>query len=212
MKFIKFVFRKIGKIRYKTILLIVKHFTPILYKEIEPIIKRSENWCKTPRPSIKVMKRFFNNKFVKGAEIGVDKGINAKSILNELNVKKLYLIDPWINYKEIRVNRPNILNNYKLVSKLFKNDKRIKIIKDFSLNAVKNLKDNSLDFVYIDGNHSYKYVFQDINLWTPKVKKGGFISGHDIILNKGVSKAVKEFCFKRNINFIIDVPDWYFIK
>ena len=209
---IKKIIKKTEKTRYKIIPLIIKYITPSLYKKIEPIIKQPEDWSKVPRPSIKVMKDFFNEKFVKGAEIGVEKGINATSILNELNVEKLYLIDSWINYKGIRVNRINILNDYKLVLELFKNDKRIKIIKDFSSNAIKKIDNNSLDFVYIDANHSYDYVYQDITLWYPKVKKSGFVAGHDIILNKGVNKAIKKFCFERNINFIIDVPDWYFIK
>ena len=37
----------------------------------------------------------------------------------------------------------------------------------------------SVDFVYIDANHSYTYVRDDIQTWLPKVKKGGIIGGHD---------------------------------
>lgn len=209
---IRKIIKKTEKIRYRVVPLIIKYVTPSLYKKIVPIIKQPAEWSKVPRPAIKVMRGFFNERFVKGAEIGVEKGINATSILNELNIEKLYLVDSWINYKGIRVYRINILDDYRLVSELFRADKRIEIIRDFSSNAVKKIGDNSLDFVYIDGNHSYDYVYQDITLWTPKVKKGGFIAGHDIILNKGVTEAIKDFCFERNINFIIDVPDWYFIK
>jgi cephalosporin hydroxylase len=42
-------------------------------------------------------------------------------------------------------------------------------------------ENNSLDFVYIDANHAYNYVVQDIELWYPKVKKGGYLCGHDYI-------------------------------
>jgi hypothetical protein len=42
-------------------------------------------------------------------------------------------------------------------------------------------QDESLDFVYIDANHAYDFVKQDIELWYPKVKKGGYLWGHDYI-------------------------------
>ena len=41
--------------------------------------------------------------------------------------------------------------------------------------------DESLDFVYIDANHAYDFVKQDMTLWYPKVKKGGYLGGHDYI-------------------------------
>jgi hypothetical protein len=86
--------------------------------------------------------------------------------------------------------------------------------------------DNSLDFVYIDANHAYDFVKEDIELWYPKVKKGGYLCGHDYIdldwyndphflENKkdkhiwgeggkfyhgvfGVNSAVDEFCNENN--------------
>ena len=47
------------------------------------------------------------------------------------------------------------------------------------MEAVKQFKDGSLDFVYIDGNHTFEYVINDIAEWSKKVRKGGIISGHD---------------------------------
>jgi hypothetical protein len=52
-------------------------------------------------------------------------------------------------------------------------------IKAFSMDAVKNFKDNSLDFVFIDGNHTFEYAINDIAEWGKKVRPGGIISGHD---------------------------------
>ena len=67
---------------------------------------------------------------------------------------------------------------------------------------------NSLDFVFIDASHIYKYVAEDIDLWEPKVKKGGLVSGHDLDF-PDVKKAVAE----RNIMFNKG-PDnvWWWIK
>lgn len=49
--------------------------------------------------------------------------------------------------------------------------------------------DESMDMVYIDADHSYESVKEDIGLWWPKVRKGGFLGGHDIVL-PGVNKAL----------------------
>ena len=50
---------------------------------------------------------------------------------------------------------------------------------DYSYNVINKFDDNSIDFIYIDGNHSYDSVTKDLQLYLPKIKKGGFISGHD---------------------------------
>lgn len=50
-----------------------------------------------------------------------------------------------------------------------------------SASAASIVQDGTLDFVYIDGNHTYPYVLQDLTLWWSKVKSGGVVAGHDII-------------------------------
>jgi predicted O-methyltransferase YrrM len=57
---------------------------------------------------------------------------------------------------------------------------RVTFLRMLSSEAVKQFEDNSLDFVYIDGNHDYKYVEEDIRIWYPKVKKGGYLCGDDV--------------------------------
>lgn len=54
--------------------------------------------------------------------------------------------------------------------------------------------DQSLDWVYIDADHHYEPVCQDIDAWLPKIKPGGVISGHDYCEYPGfgVIQAVKE--------------------
>ena len=52
-------------------------------------------------------------------------------------------------------------------------------IRKLSMAAVNDFEDESLDAIYIDGNHRYDSVCNDINKWMPKLKNGGIISGHD---------------------------------
>ena len=57
--------------------------------------------------------------------------------------------------------------------------------------AANLIEDESLDFVFIDADHSYEGCNADIKNWSPKVKKGGYVMGHDIFW-EGVNKAIKE--------------------
>lgn len=62
-----------------------------------------------------------------------------------------------------------------------------------SLEACKQFDDLSIDFIFIDADHSYEAVKADIIAWMPKIKIGGLITGHDYDYQKtGVKKAVDE--------------------
>lgn len=110
-----------------------------------------------------------------------------------------YAIDLWENGFDDDHHLSNAYPMY-LVEEEF--DKRIKennivIIKMKMTSARASLKipDNTLDFVYIDANHKYSYVKEDILLWLPKIKKNRAIGGHDFYgdpWGPGVSKAVCE--------------------
>lgn len=70
----------------------------------------------------------------------------------------------------------------------------ITTIKNDSVEAAKEFEDNSLDFVFIDADHSYEGCLRDIAAWFPKVKSEGVIAGHDYNNGfEGVNRAVKEF-------------------
>jgi len=150
-----------------------------------------------------------------GAEVGVYRGQHAREILTHLDIKKLFLVDSWDDYKgyDEGTLKSKLVEAYNDARKLLKefDDGRLVWIKDFSVNASKKIEDESLDFVYIDANHAYEYALQDLKAWLPKVKIGGFIGGHDYDNNKekikttgaeyGVQKAVNEYCKEHNIEF-----------
>jgi hypothetical protein len=65
---------------------------------------------------------------------------------------------------------------------------------------------NDLGAVYIDANHEYASVVEDIALWRPKVRKGGILAGHDYSdAWPGVVQAVKE---QLGTNFTIMGHSW----
>jgi len=60
-----------------------------------------------------------------------------------------------------------------------------------SIKASELFEDNSIDFCFIDANHEYEFVLDDIRAWYPKVKQGGIIAGHDYA-GEGVKLAIKD--------------------
>lgn len=163
------------------------------------------------RQMIKYISKNFNNNLI-GAEIGTFEGENALNMLSHLSIKHLFLIDSYIEYNEYdHTLGKDVSNAFDICQKrLFKFNEKITFIKKKSSDAIDNIPDN-LDFVYIDGNHAYKYVKSDINLYYPKVKKGGVIGGHDIQSND-VQRAVTEFSEQNNLKVYKKYPDWWIIK
>lgn len=139
-----------------------------------------------------------------GAEIGVDRGLYSEEI-SQLNPGvKLYCIDPWKLYRKY----PDFKDQHKLNVNYNGTKKRLapyncEIIKKSSMGAIKDFAPDSLDFVYIDGNHTYDYVWEDLNGWTKIVKKGCLISGHDYRSRRqelvGVRQAVDQYMQEHNI-------------
>lgn len=132
-----------------------------------------------------LLKMLNDNQAKIGVEVGVFKGEFSKTLLSAWN-GRLYMVDPWRGLGEEYVDK----TNHKHHSTIFQDamesisgyENRGIMIRALSEEAVDLFEDNSLDFVYIDGNHAYSFVKQDIELWWPKLKSGGILSGHDFIM------------------------------
>lgn len=114
--------------------------------------------------------------FKTGVEVGVYKGEFTELFLKE--GLYVYAIDPWLAYSEqSRQERQEFL--YRHTLRELKKYPNCEIIRKSSMDAVKDFKDNSLDFVYLDGDHSFQAITNDICEWEKKVKIGGILAGHD---------------------------------
>ena len=117
-------------------------------------------------------------------EIGTDTGKLSDFILSCNPTCTLYCIDPYLKYDDYvdsinNVTGDDLYNETK--NKLInKHGNRVKFIRKFSHDAINDVPDN-LDFVYIDGNHKYKYVYEDICDWYVKTKSGGILIGDDAV-------------------------------
>lgn len=120
--------------------------------------------------------------FTRGVEVGTERGEYAE-ILCQAN-PQLYLdcVDPYRAYRDYRehTSQPKLdALCYEATHRL--RNYNVTFVRDFSVDATHRYDDESLDFVYWDGNHSLPYVIQDLVTWTPKIRKGGIAAGHDFI-------------------------------
>jgi hypothetical protein len=132
-------------------------------------------------------------------EIGVFEGAATEIFAGSF--KKVYAVDPWDSrldpyYAKFAFDMKFHENNFdKNVLSKFNNIVKYKMT---SKEASKLFENESLDFVYIDGNHIYESVKEDIEIWFPKIKTGSYIGGDDFDVTqkiehiRGVYKAIME--------------------
>lgn len=124
--------------------------------------------------------------------------------------KKIYAIDPWENgYDD--TDASSFIYPMNEIEAQFDGwaDKcsNIEKKKMKSIDAVEYFRDGCLDLVYIDAKHTYESVKEDIELWRPKLREGGYLCGHDYQGKfPGVIKAVDEF---KKPNQVFRDTSWY---
>ena len=161
-------------------------------------------------------------------EVGVYGGASILGIVDICikNGNKIYAIDPWElntnsngeelsekqnklhllteNLKKVRIQLEKVVKDLEYSNTLI-------LVQNYSSKVVVNFKDKSVDLAFIDGNHSYNSVKEDIGLWLPKMKEGGVLWGDDYAW-KSVRVAVNDFCDKNNIKHNNDGRSWYIVK
>ncbi len=160
----------------------------------------------------------------RGVEIGVADGATSVKLLSMHSGLVLYSIDPYVMYPKYysknqkdRQHGSGTQEDFdkqydRMKIKLSQFGDRSRFLRATSEIGSKHFANDSLDFVFIDANHLYKSVKQDIQLWWPKVKSGGYLFGHDynpnaLHLVSNVVKAVNE-CFPKGINRGYDTIWW----
>ena len=176
--------------------------------------------------------------FTTGLEVGVEKGKNAQTMFEIIPNLKLFGVDPYKQHPQasyayhaaLRNWDAQYLHNCKRQCLKRMKGRNFTLLQGFSEDMVNRIKDNSLDFVYIDADHSYDFVMQDMILWGRKIKKGGIMSGHDYYYDKDesarrtkVTQAINDYTRVHNIEFYItsedhsvekgDIyPSWFWVK
>lgn len=130
-------------------------------------------------------------------EIAIEIGafVGGGTLILAKHFEKVIVIDPFVSGYDTtdsssRENMEQIYDQFKENTAHLSN---VTLIRKTSDDAMKELQDLKVDFVYIDGCHTYDQVLKDIQNYKPLVKSNGYISGHDYQLRfKGVIKAVNQ--------------------
>jgi len=162
---------------------------------VDRIINNNHNLLLQDTDRRDLVKLYHELGYHTGAEIGVGGGIFSEMICQAIPGVKLYAIDAWTiydNYDDFR-DQDYLEDDYaRTLQKLKSFD--VTIIRKFSMDAVKQFENGSLDFVYIDANHEAPYVEDDIRAWSKKVRPGGMVSGHDYAnMHQAVIEAVDKY-------------------
>lgn len=159
-----------------------------------------------------------------GVEVGSASGQFAATIAAQWEGKELWMVDPWASQdKEVYREATNEHGEFKRwleeCERLCQRDNRIHMLQMLSVDASKKFEDASLDWVYIDGNHSARAVMADLDAWWPKVKLGGIIGGHDFLTKTDdgwfaeVDQAVVRWTKEHNVTFSVSsCTSWWIHK
>jgi hypothetical protein len=162
----------------------------------------------------------------RGAEIGVWRGDFSAQLLSRTKPSHLALIDPW----RFRQDRPSAWYGGGQTNSQADMDTiassvthrfareiaagRVTTMRMESMAAAHDIPDGSLDWVYIDGDHTFEGVRGDLGAFAPKVRSGGFIAGDDYgspgWWEDGVTRAVMDFV-RRSDTVVLTVHKGQFI-
>lgn len=165
------------------------------------------------RPMIEYIRKQRDDGSLVGLEVGTHKGNNALYMMRMLDLKRLFCVDPYVGYDERSVD--DVRSAERSAHQRLNCFPRCLFIKADSKDAVDVVKrfDVDLDFVYIDGNHSYESVQSDITVWYPLVKSGGLLGGHNFEMGYlGVVFAVVDFVRAYDLVLYGDDTDWWIEK
>ena len=159
-----------------------------------------------------------------GCELGVFAGEFAESLIRR-NPKSLTLIDSWSSPDGMLFSGDVDGNNgvslpqdylYGLVVSRFAKYTHITVLRGWTYDLIPRLDDGSLDYVYIDADHSYEGMKRDLKLIQSKLKPEGLLMGHDYEMNFqkatipwkfGVQQAVDEFCNETDYTLVAKAMD-----
>lgn len=194
------------------------HVDPWAHLEVDAWVQKQVEWGEanpSGRGLIPYLQKLGTD--LVGAEIGICLGVTSELILSnkDINISTYYAVDNYPTYIDwnglpitaerqdrIKANAHKRLQSFKEIqfwyvdSELFSN----------------KIEDESLDFIFIDADHSYEGALKDFKQLWSKVKKGGIFAGHDLNL-PGVNKAIREF-FGEKITKVIPLVDnaWLYYK
>jgi hypothetical protein len=169
-----------------------------------------------------------------GMEIGVWKGDYSRHLLRITKPHRLYLVDPWecqpdfantsyggtgVEFRDAAVRSQEDMEAlYQKVEMELGRLPAVSVLRMKSSDLSGRIGEGELDWIYIDGNHTYEFVRDDLHLAWGLVKENGVISGDDFNARSGpcrfgVRTALLEFCNEKDRRLsVIGNSQWMFTR
>lgn len=162
-----------------------------------------------------------------GAEIGTCTGKFAERLLRTWNGRHLHCVDPWRDFTSdptyIAIDNVQQQEHDRRFAESQRRTARFAgrctLHRQTSADAASSFAAGQLDFVYIDAQHHFEAVVEDLQLWAGKVRPGGYLAGHDYLDASrpeglfGVKSAVDQWARDHQLPLIVsqesDFPSWF---
>lgn len=146
---------------------------------------------------------------LKGIEIGTCRAESTAYFLEKCpNIDLLTTIDPYKGYQDWNgeITQETVDRFLDIAKKNLKQyGKRVKMLREDSVNAASKFEDESVDFIFVDGDHSYDATLADCEAYYSKLKKGGIFCGHDYQTLEDVKRSIDDFRTKYKITAPINL-------
>ncbi|HMB00129.1 MAG TPA: class I SAM-dependent methyltransferase, partial [Spirochaetota bacterium] len=157
-----------------------------------------------------LLKIIKDNNYRSLVEVGTARSNNVSKILESIPDLSVTCIDPYMQYSDYANDRnaekKKMTENLRIAKKRVFSRDNVTHIRKTSRGAVRMFPDRSLELVFIDGNHRADYVMDDVQMWWPKIKPAGTLTGHDYKIkgnHKGVKEAVDRFAAIAMLELVI---------
>lgn len=150
-------------------------------------------------------------------EIGSYCGASTEIFATHFPNSTINSVDPWEMYVEdcssydLTQQGLELKEAEQIFDKLILKYSNIIKNKTSSVEFSKTIKEETVDFIYIDGNHQYSSVIEDLRTWYPKIKKNGMMCGHDLGWGS-VASALVEFYNGKLPDAVFVDTSWIYYK
>jgi predicted O-methyltransferase YrrM len=142
--------------------------------------------------------------YKEGVEVGTSIGKFARYMLETVPGLHLMCVDPYAEYSWATQDRQD--DAYRRVQENLAG-LNVTILRQTSMEAVRNVRDGSIDFVYIDADHLFDPFMCDLIMWSNKVRAGGIVAGHDYIYYPPITRAVDAY-----VSCHSTIGPWYLVR
>lgn len=153
-----------------------------------------------------ITQKVHENNYRSVAEIGVESGCTSSYVIRNCDLDVYVMVEPVVRPKLYDMIRDlDIMGPMKDLPSHQCTTRPLILMRMQSVDAVRYIADGSMDLVFIDALHGYRFVMADIRAWCSKVHDEGILCGHDYFPKQPAVKRAVDECFP-DVNLYCEEP------